>query len=219
MKRKLISFIIICVVALSCVCSGAEAETATLYNTDGGTLVVYTYEVGTYIALGWYESPVVKMYSETGCSIVVYESEVEIYKSVGWHVNAEEVQTVLYAPGGRECRVFNYYVEEYLRLGWSKEKPLTVYYPGEYIIDYGVFANAVCLYFENDENLVYLYQLENEMFFDNYISCLEKDGWIKYYEDDSIDVKTVFLVDKTNTTMIAVSMNKSEPSYISIVRS
>lgn len=203
---------------LSCVCS-AQADVLTIYNAEGGSLSVHDYEVDTYLAMGWYEYPVVKMYSETGSSIVVYESEVELYKSVGWHENLQEVQTTLYAPGGKVCTVFNYYVAEYLLVGWSTEKPVAVYYPGEYILDYGAFANAECIYSENGEKLVHLYPLEDESFFVNYIARLKNDGWITYYEDESEGIKTVFLVDKSNSTMLAVSMNKYGTPYISIVKS
>ena len=158
------------------------------------------------------------MYSETGCSITVYESQVEEYAAVGWHEDINEVQTTLYAPGGKTCTVFNYYTEEYLSLGWSREEPVQSYYDGEYVFDYGIFANTLCMSYTSDESgWSRLYSASDAVVYENYVKLLTEDGWIVYYKEDNENEKAVYLVDKANSVMICVMASFSENGHISIV--
>ncbi len=160
----------------------------------------------------------VVLYSETGSSITVYESEVEEYTAVGWHKDAANVQTTLYAPGGKQCTVFNHYVNQYLSLGWSEEKPLQAYYEGEYVFDYGVFANESCMSYESSETTwSRLYHVADATVYENYVNLLKADGWLLYYKEDNGNEKAVYLVDKANSVMLCVMASFSENPHISIV--
>ncbi|MBQ8002514.1 MAG: hypothetical protein IJ297_03635 [Clostridia bacterium] len=217
MNKKAVCLFVIFAMLSLCVCNAFADDVAVLYSPEGDTLTVHSHEVEAYVALGWYTYPVVRMYSETGDSIVVDAASSAEYESVGWHTDKTEVQTTLYAPGGKECTVFNYYVEDYIKLGWSREKIPLVYYDGFYIFDYGAFAAAECLSESTYEGqFSYLYRLGDYESVANYIQCLCNDGWIIYYENNGVNEWETYFVDKANTMMICVMVNKTYPGYVSV---
>ncbi len=216
MIKKAVCIMLVILVLCVNVCA-AQDNTVMLYSPEGESVTVYEYEKDTYVALGWYEYPVERLYSQAGDSIVAGVHEVDAYKAVGWHDNLRSVQTTLYAPGGKELTVFNCYVEEYLNLGWQREKIPLKYYDGFYIFDYGVFARAACLSNSTDEGkLSYVYRLTDLEAVENYVKCLVSDGWVLYYESEDENLKETYLVDKANTMIICVMVDKTEPGYVSV---
>lgn len=66
----------------------------TLYNHNGDIILADLHEKDNYLAVGWYEEPVIPMYHNNGTKIFVKKSDMELYIALGWSTAMPEKEEV-----------------------------------------------------------------------------------------------------------------------------
>ena len=85
--KRLLTFILASVLAVSALSVTASAAYVTMYAQDGRTISVHDSQVQAYKNVGWYTEPFVTMYALDGRRIQVQKSQVGAYQKVGWYTD------------------------------------------------------------------------------------------------------------------------------------
>lgn len=100
---------------------------ATVYDLSDESREILRVDLEGYLAVGWYETPVLKVYYTNGVDKIIPKSELATYQADGWVTDPEEVKVTLYRPDKTTVRVMPYEIDQYLTDNWYTEEVCEVF--------------------------------------------------------------------------------------------
>ena len=118
--KRLLTFILASVLAVSALSVTASAAYVTMYAQDGRTISVHDSQVQAYKNVGWYTEPFVTMYALDGRRIQVQKSQVGAYQDVGWYTYDDMIWN---------------YIEPKMQSMYNRNDYLSLYFSAQRLIE------------------------------------------------------------------------------------
>ncbi len=123
MNKRILSIILSMALIFTTFVPITNAETVTMYASDGRTSEVDSTEVSEWKKVGWFETAddakIITMYASDGRTISIPQLYREDYLNVGWFDTADDAKLItMYASDGRMISVFQKDRDAYFKVGW-----------------------------------------------------------------------------------------------------